>query len=444
MDLINQNLDAFYCCLVNKTLSFKLGKNKEQIHNKMQVLYNKSKEEINLSTQGKILYEYLLNNNLFENEISNKIKTNEILSQKDLEILLYSLRFVFNTKENDNNFYYNLLKPKASEYINNNFIPGSFQIISEFIKSYKILNEKLKLSIDMGYYICKDCGFLYEVEPCTFPMEILYCINEHKCGGVYHKCAKKDLRVFYNKADYEYLKLKWLDFSPQNKPWFDSFEPLMNLEEFKEKYVNKNMPVIEKGIIKNYESKNFESLDFVRDMDIITFRLLNLILYSYLFSSYILKNLSEEEIQDYLIKEYKPNLFGVIKKNWELLEISLREKGIENVQIFINIIFDDIMEKINNLDKVDTIEKLNKFEKNINDYIMNIISKKETIEEKVNEYKSINKELNNLNPYCLKEIIKSSFEPSVYDQNQYPDIQYYFVSSPQNLENFTHKFNSEK
>ena len=48
MDLINQNLDAFYCCLVNKTLSFKLGKNKEQIHNKMQVLYNKSKEEINL------------------------------------------------------------------------------------------------------------------------------------------------------------------------------------------------------------------------------------------------------------------------------------------------------------------------------------------------------------------------------------------------------------
>ena len=412
MDLINNNLDAFYCCLVNKTLSFKFGKNKEQIHNKMQVIYNKSKEGINLGKQSKIL--------------------------------LYSLRFIFNTKENDNNFYYNLLKPKASEYINNNFIPGSFQIISEFIKSYKILKEKLKLKIDMGYYICKDCGFLYEVEPCTFPMEILYCINGHKCGGKNHICAKKDLRVFYDKAEYDYLKLKWLDFSPGNKPWFDAFEPLMNIQEFKEKYVDKNMPVIEKGIIKDYESKNFESLDFVRDMNIITFRLLNIILYSYLFSSYVLKSLTEEEMQDYSIKEYKSNLFGVIKKNWELLEISLREKGIENVQIFINIIFDEIMNKINNLGTVDTIEKLNSFENDINNYIMNILSKKENIEKMINEYKNINIELNNLDKYSIKEIIKSSFDPSEYDQNQYPDMQYYLVSSPQNLETFINKFNSSE
>ena len=100
------------------------------------------------------------------------------------------------------------------------------------------------------------------------------------------------------------------------------------------------------------------------------------------------------------------------------------------------------MEKINNLDKVDTIEKLNKFEKNINDYIMNIISKKEIIEKMINDYKIINKELNNLNPYSIKEIIKSSFDPSEYDQNQYPDIQYYLASSPQNLDTFINKFNS--
>ena len=442
MDLINNNLDAFYCCLVNKILSFKYGKNKEIIHNKMLKIYGKTKEEINLENQRKILYEYLLNENLFESEISNKVNPNENLSLSDFEILLYSLRFVFNIKENDNKFYSNLLKPKASEFINNNYIPGSFQIISDFIKTYKVLEEKLKLRIDMGYYICKDCGLLYEVEPCTFPMETFECANGHICGGKDHISAKKDIRVFYDKADYDYLKLKWLEFSPQNQPWFDSFEPMMNLQEFKEKYVDKNMPVLEKGIIKNYDSRNFENLEFVRNMNIITFRLLNFILYSCLLSSYSLKNISDEEIEDYLIKQH--NLFWIVKKNWELLAISLREKGIENVQIFINIIFDDIIEKINNLDTVDTIEKLNIFENDINDYIMNIISKKEIIEQKVNEYKSINKELNNLNPYCIKELIKSSFEPSVYDQNQYPDIQYYFVSSPQNLENFTHKFNSEK
>ena len=387
----------------------------------MEIMYNKTKDEINLGNQGKKLYEYLLNNNLFENEIANKIKSNDVLSQEDLEILLYSLRFVFNIKENDNKFYCNLLRPNANEYINNNFIPGSFQIICEFIKSYKILNEKLKLKIDMGYYICKDCGFLYEVEPCTFPMEEFECINGHKCGGDDHVCSKKDLRIFYDKNDYEYLKSKWLDFSPENKPWFDSFEPIMNLQEFKEKYVDKNMPILEKGIIKDYESKHFEGLEFVRNMDIITFRLLNFILYSFIFSSYTLKNISEEEIINYLVKDQ--NLFWIIKKNWELLGISLRERGIEDVPIFINIIFDDIMEKINNLDSVDTLEKLNDFENDINNYIMNIILNKETTEKKINEYKLINKELNNLNPYCLKEIIKSSFDPSVYDQNQYPDIQ---------------------
>ena len=442
MELINNHLDAFYCYLVNKIISFKLGKNKEIIHNKMEIIYNKTKDEINLGNQGKKLYEYLLNNNLFENEIENKINSNGTISQADLEIILYSLRFVFNIKENDNKFYYNLLKPNAHEYINNNFIPGSFQIISEFIKSYKILDEKLKLRIDMGYYICKDCGFLYEVEPCTFPMEEFECLNGHICGGKDHVSSKKDLRVFYDKNEYEYLEEKWLDFSPENQPWFDSFEPIMNLQEFKEKYVDKNMPILEKGIIKDYDSKHFDSLEFVRNMDIITFRILNLILYSFIFSSYTLKNISEEEIKDYLIKD--KSLFWIIKENWELLGISLRERGIENVPIFINIIFDDIMEKINNLDTVDTIEKLNDFENDINNYIMNVISNKETIEKKINEYKLINKELNNLNPYCLKEIIKSSFDPLVYDQNQYPDIQYYLVSSPQNLETFTKKFNSSK
>ena len=441
MDLINNNLDAFYSCIVNKTLSFKLGENKEQIHNNMIKIYNKSKEGINLGNTGKKIYEYLLNNNLFESQIANKVISEGNMTNKDLEILLYSLRFVFNTKEDDNKFYYNLLKQNAKEFIENNFIPGSSPMISEFIKSYQILSEKLKLRINMGYYICKDCGFLYEIEPCTFPMDTFPCINGHTCGGEDHVCYKKDLRVFYNEAEYERLKEGWLEGSPENQPWFDAFEPLMSLEEFKEKYVDNYLQ--KKGIIKNYESKTFENLDFVRDMDIITFRLLNFVLNSYLFSSYILNNLTKEDIDDYSIKEYN-NLFGLIKKNWELLEISLRKKDIENVPIFINIIFDDIIKKINDLGFVDTEKKLNAFENDINNYIISIISNKEILDKKIKDYKSINKELNNINPFTLKEIIKSNFDPLIYDQKEYPDIQYYSVSSLQNFETFADKFNSSE
>ena len=143
-------------------------------------------------------------------------------------------------------------------------------------------------------------------------MEEFNCVNGHIIGGDDHICSKKDLRVFYDQAEYNLLKETWP--FPEMNDWFNSFEPIIGLDEFKEKYVNKNIPKIEKGIIKNYDSQYFENLDFARNMDIITFRLLNFILYSYLFCSYIFQNLTEEEIKDYSIKDYKPNLFYIIKK----------------------------------------------------------------------------------------------------------------------------------
>ena len=436
-DLINKNIDAYYCCLVNKTLSFKLGKNKDNIILKMKDIHFKTKEVIKLGEERKKIYEYLLIEGIFKNTIQTKISDGE-LTQNDFEILLYSLRFIFNTEENDNKFYYNLLRPKANDFIKNNFIPGAFQIINEFVRSYNILKIKLKNRSDFGYYICRDCGFLYEVEPCSFPDDILECINGHIIGGKDHICHKKDIRVFYERAEYDALKERWL--MPEMNEWFDSFEPIMSLQEFKEKYVDNNLPVIEKGIIKKFESKYFENYDFVRDMDIISFRLLNFILYSYLFASNILQSLSDPEIQDYMIEGYEPKLFNVIKKDWELLDIALKKIGIKNVQIFLNMTFDKIIEMINNLNFVDTIEKLNSFENQVNQYIINIISNKENIEKMNNDYTELNQKLNDLSYNTMKEIIKSSFDPSKYDQKVYPDIRYYSVSSLQNYETFVKKF----
>ena len=439
-DLINNNLDAFYCALVNKILSFKFGKNKTVINIKMKNIFDKTKNGINFGFKRNILYIYLLDNYQFENNIVKKI-SDEPLNLNNLEILLYSLRFVFNIKENDNNFYYNLLKEKSNEFIKQNYIPGSFQIINEFIRSYLDLKIKFKDRTDVGYYICKNCGFLYEVKTCTFPTEITKCINGHKIGGNDHVCYKKDLRVFYDEADYIRLKEMWM--FPEHQPWLNSFEPLMNLQEFKDKYVDKKIQ-IEKGIPKDYESKFFENLDFVRKMDIITFRLLNFILYSFLMGSYILKGISEEEIKSYYIGEYKHNIFAIIKKNWELLELSLKEKGIENVPIFMNMIFNKIIEMINNVDKIRTKEKLISFENEVNEYIMKIISKKENVEKITQDYKILNQELKKANPLSIIEIIKSNFDPLIYNQNDYPDIQYYSISSLQNLETFINKFNSSQ
>ena len=65
--------------------------------------------------------------------------------------------------------------------------------------------------------------------------------------------------------------------------------------------------------------------------------------------SYILNNLNENELQNYLVENLFPHtLFGILKKNWELLNIYLKEIGIDNIQIFLNIIFDKLIEFIKN------------------------------------------------------------------------------------------------
>ena len=393
-----------------------------------------------MGEEGKKLYNYLLNDDLFQREIVNKI-SEKPLTQDEFEILLYSLRFIFNTQINNNNCFYNeILKKNASAFINNNFIPGSFPLINEYLKSYNILDEKLKQKLNMGYYICKDCGFLYEVKPCTYPMITDKCPNGHVIGGHDHVCSKKDIRVFYEQADINNFTKYWHSYPN----WYNSFIST-TLKDFKTNYVDKNIIKPQKGIIKDFEINEFEKKTPVRDINIITFRILNFILYSYLIGSYILNNLSKEEANNYLVENLFPHtLFGIIKKNWEFLSIYLKENGIENIQIFINMIFEKIIKLINNLKSVDTVEKLYAFEKEVDKYIMDIISKKENIEKINKEYQEMNNELLSFDPQSIKEIVLANYEPSIYNQDIYPDIQYYSISNILDFNTFVNKFESLK
>ena len=268
------------------------------------------------------------------------------------------------------------------------------------------------------------------------------CPNGHVIGGLSHVLAKKDLRVFYEDADYNELYTKWTKIRKDSPPWFESFVKL-NLQEFKTNYVDKHIVVTEKGIINNLDISEFEKSDPIRNMDIITFRLLNFILYSFLLETYILNNLSKEEASNYLVENLFPmNLFGVVKKNWKLLGDSLKEKGIENIQFFLNMIFDKIIEKIKKLKNVGKLEELNNFENDVSQYINEIITNKEKIDELNKGYQKINNDILSLNPQSIKEIILEHYDPSNYDEKLYPDFQYYYASEIHNYDTFIKKFKS--
>ena len=437
MNDINKNFDTYYCFLVNKLISFLYGKEQNEIVKKMLDLYKKTYENINMGKEGKILYKYLLDYELFQKEIKNKISEN--LNQNDFEILLYSLRFILNTQatSKNNNFYNNILKSNAYNFIQNNYIPGSFPIMNEYMKSYYTLTENFKRKDRIGYYICKNCGYLYEVAQCTFPTFVDKCPNGHDIGGNDHKCIKKDIRVFCNKEDKEELFFLW-NFE---KEWLDSFISL-TLQEFKENYFDKNISEPQKGIVKNYSINYFEKSFPIRNLNNITFRILNFILYSYLLGSYILNNVTKEEANSFLIEYLVPqSLFGVIKKNWELLRTLLEEIGFESPHIFINMIFDDVIQLINDFEFSTTQKEFNNFEMKVDAYITKILSEKENINELNNNYNKMNTSLINFDPYSIREIIQSNFDPLIYDQNEYPNIQYFSISNEYNYETFKIKFN---
>ena len=427
-DEISHNFDFFYCALVNKVLSNLYNNNNKRYIEKLKNIYKETKDEINLEKEVSILYQYFMNYDIFEKNIISKI-CDERLKQEDFEILLYSFRFIFKILSNQNSsFYKKMILKNTNNILENNFIPGNFPYINEFIKSYNNLVEFFTNYQQIGYYICADCGFLYQVQNCTYPMEESKCPNGHIIGGKNHECSKKDIRVFPNAE----IKGKFSQAS------FIS----QTLDEFKMNYVDKYINYMEKGIMKGYRKIDFESDKYVTEINCITYRILNFILYSCLLASYVLGNISKRELQLYLIEDLVPNnLFSVIKEGWKLLNEKLKIVGIENAKIFFNIIFDELTEFIININLIDTKNKLEEFEKRVNDFILEKITKNSA--KKINEeYQRLNSELLNLNPNNIKEVILGSYDPNAYSKETYPDIQYYFISDLNNIDTFSKIFNS--
>ena len=88
-DEINNNFDVYYSFIVNKIISFTHGKDRNKFVNIMKNIYYSSYKDIKLGEEGKQLYKYLLNDNLFQNEVIKKISENP-LTQNEFEILLFS------------------------------------------------------------------------------------------------------------------------------------------------------------------------------------------------------------------------------------------------------------------------------------------------------------------------------------------------------------------
>ena len=435
-DYYNKNgFDVFYCLFINHLFSPIF--NTETKDQSLLMLNNFIKEyENNIS--GKKL---LLNNEhtqllktIYNLKIFDKIKKEEknnnniiFTNQNETEIILYGLRFVFSSCNIKNNFYSLIMQSNAEQIINESYIPGTMPLNNVYLNSYYALKELMPITSEkeFGFYVCS-CGQYYTLGKCTCPAYEFNCQN---CGliigGIGHYLEEREdhFRLYLNKDKFnenEYAREEVIS----NKI------PYMFFDEYKKKYIDKYLKEESKGITINKNELSFflDRKQNVRILSELSFRILNFILYSHLFAANLIGNLSDGILLNYSYENF--SCYKMIIKNWEIINDLLKEKNINNIKAFMNIIFCDVNKLLIECPMLDTSEKRKNFEEKFNKCIETLINDKDKINGKIDEYKKMNEKIKNTDPSSIEEIILETFPPikEYYPEKKYPELKYFLKS----------------
>ena len=444
----SKKFDYLYIFLANTSILLYSYKNNGEYSEKINNLNRLNGVIINyLNAQKKNIDKDILNffNEFFnKNNLCSKIfsKIGLLHEDKDekklrkIKILYYSLLFVISIlysskiKDNSSNkesLFLNLISKNIFSVLKDNYIPGNFQFSSLEIRSYYQIKGLLKNNpLKDGVYLCF-CGYYYTIDRCTFPTREFECpVCHQKLGGTDYNLVKREghVRVF---LDNETKKEK------MTSRYSQKYMPSILLEELEKKIKNKKRE-LNKGIqIKDMEFQDFLSKDGkVREMNDITYRFMNFILYSFIFYANVIGLIGDSYIKNYTFDNV--NCFYIIEKDWEIMQTLLDKIPVE---LFINLIFEDVIEKLISCPKFNTKEEAINFEKEINDIIIEKIKNKNLI----NNLKQLNLYSINLEEKSDKTIIQEVFPYNKYSEEEFPCLKYFYINEIPTKEHFMHNFN---
>ena len=440
--------DNLYIFLTNVSILFNSYSYNNNIDNikKRNILNNLIRSTISYLNEEKKLKDkdiLLFINTFFdpknlEEKIYPKIlltpEQNEEMKLNKLIILYYSLLFVIFTivsqknKTKGDHYYYNLISKNIASFLDSNYIPGNFQFSNLRVRSfYQIKDAVKKDPIKYGAYICS-CGYHYLIGGCTLPRKTFNCpICHKKIGGEKNHLIEREghLRIFLDEESRAARLTKR-----------NVHVPNILLSEF-ENEINEKKREMLKGIKTNeLKLEDFELNDEnVRDMKDITYRFLNFVLYSFIFYGNIMGFIKDKNMNTYNIENL--SCFQIMEKDWEIMQKILEKISVEH---FINIIFDDVIEKIISCTKLSTKEDAIKFEAEIN----NIIISKITDKKLVSNIKKINDDSINASILSSKSIIQEVFPYDRYPEKDFPDFKYFYILDFPSKEHFIKTFNSKE
>ena len=345
----------------------------------------------------KRLFLLFSNDDEFNKKMKPRLVTDEGLTEinaTSFEILLYSLRICLKTaKEDPKGFIYaQLLDKDCEKKLKENSFPGNNILDNIFVTNYYTVEKHLnKNPSNIGAYVCS-CGLYYDIHPCGFPSAPSTCSNCLQPIGYAPRPAnmkrghgmvlrKGHYRIFKDQAqkDGEMRKYGDTDVNIPNKILADYYKEVIFPKIEGSKFGINKIPKI------TFENANHK----VRNLSIIGYRLLNFVLYSHLFFSNCLGFIKNENMNNYICDGM--TCIKMLVTDWNLLKDALQSKGIQVIQIFLNMIFNKFGEKLSNCKELKTIEERDKFEAEI----------EKMLEESYKEYEEYSKKYLELNQEAL-------------------------------------------
>ena len=138
-----------------------------------------------------------------------------------------------------------------------------------------------------------------------------------------------------------------------------------------------------------------------------------------------------------LIPEGFKNSFEVMIASYKLLENALKEKEIDEIQIFLNMIYPKLSNTLK-FPLTNTTEIRENVENKINEIIESSI---QGYKDYKTNYINYNNEINKINIKSLRIIIQESIDPSLYPENDFPFFRFFMVPKYANKKQLTEELN---
>jgi len=375
---------------------------------------------------------------LFKPKKYSKIKEKYEINSMNIESLLYGYRYCLNEIAEEHprgEYIFSTLYIKGkTDYLKKKFYPGSDTKDESYYELYNKIENHLKKNPNEGCYIClcdNNKGY-YHTIPSGFPgynekgLTCPYCGNFIRTKKeIYIQDKENKLCLVCEPVKREnyfriFLDQKEIDNTDKTALLKINY---MTKDEFKNRYI---IPLYEKeeGLNEIDENKFKKQNKNIRNLNQISYRLLNYILYSHLFFA---KLLIDSDDFDYYLPKLSENKrmswFNTINECFILLKKELEKEGISRIDIFMNIIFKDLFNKLHDKNCIDKYKDLIDFENELN---LIILKKMKEAKDAINKFEEMEKE-NCKDKNSATALLKEIYNKDVY-KNEYPFYEYFYYS----------------